>query len=99
MTKRHRRARPSPKPQPTPRARWPQLAILGGVALLVAAVLILKNRPTEPPAVSESEPQATATLPEAVGQTRATAELEPAGSQATATAPAAQRSARADYLP
>jgi len=98
--KRHRKSQPARKPQPArPTGRWLQLAILGGVALLVAAVLILKNRPTEPPAVAESEPQATATLPEAVGQTRATAELEPAGSQATATAPAAQRSALADDLP
>jgi len=74
--KRRRRMQPSQTPPQTQRARWPQLAILGGVALLVAAILILKNRPADPPAVAESEPQATATLPEAVGQTQATAELE-----------------------
>jgi thioredoxin-like negative regulator of GroEL len=54
--------------------------------LLVAAVLILKNRAADPPAVAESRPQATATLPEATGQTQSTAELEPVGSQVAATA-------------
>jgi len=98
--KRHRKSQPARKPQPArPAGRWLQLAILGGVALLVAAVLILKNRPTEPPAVAESEPQATATLPEAVGQTRATAELEPAGSQAATATPQVQASAVPGELP
>lgn len=39
--------------------RWPQLAILGAVALLVAAVVILKNRPTGPAFGAESESAAT----------------------------------------
>jgi len=75
------------------------MAALLGVALLVAAILIVKNRPSDPPAVAESEPQVTATLPEAVGQTQAPAEMEPVGSQAAATAPGVQASAEADESP
>jgi thiol:disulfide interchange protein len=90
---RQRRTQSSQKPRQTRRARWPQLAILGGVALLVAAILILKNRPADPPAVAGSEPQATVTLPEAVGQTEAAAELAQADSQPVATAPGVQGSA------
>ncbi len=84
--KRRRRTQSSQKPQQTRRECWPQLAILGGVALLVVAILILKNRSTDLPALAEGEPQATATLPEAVGQAQVTAELEPVVSQVAATA-------------
>jgi thiol:disulfide interchange protein len=84
MTKKRRHSGGSArKLQQTQRSSWPQLAILGGVALLIAAVLVVKNQAAEPPAVAESGPQATATLPEAVGQTEATAQLEPVGSRAT----------------
>jgi thiol:disulfide interchange protein len=69
------------------------------VALLVAAILVLKNRPADPPAAAESGPQATATLPEAVGQTEATAELESVSSGAAATDPAAQGAAVPGELP
>jgi thiol-disulfide isomerase/thioredoxin len=96
---RQRKTQSSQKPRQTRRARWPQLAILGGVALLVAAILILKNRAADQPAVAESEPQATATLPEAVGQTQATAELEPVGGQVAATVPGLQGSALPGELP
>ena len=99
MTKRRRRARPSPKPQQTQRSRWPQLAVLGAVALLVAAILLLKNRPADPPVAAESGPQVTATLPEAVGQTQATAQLEQVSSQVAAPTPEVQASAVPDELP
>jgi thiol:disulfide interchange protein len=97
--KRHRSTQSSQQPQGAWRSRWPQLAILGGVALLVAAILILKNQSAGPPAVAESEPQATATLPEAVGQTEATAELAQVHSQAAATDPDVQGSALPGELP
>jgi thiol-disulfide isomerase/thioredoxin len=97
--KRRRRMQPSQTPPQTQRARWPQLAILGGVALLVAAILILKNRPADPPAVAESERQATAALPEAVGQTQATTELERVVGPVAATAPGVQGAALPDELP
>lgn len=97
--KRRHRTSSSQKPEKTWTSRWPQLAILGGVALLVAAILILKNQSADPPAVAESEPQATATLPEAVGQAPTTAELEPVGSQPAATAPGVQESALLDEPP
>jgi thiol:disulfide interchange protein len=95
--KRRRKAQQSQKPQKTWTPRWSQLAILAGVVLLVAIVLILKNRAADPPAAAESRPmatatlpkaqvQATATLPQAVGQTQATAEPEPVGSPIGATA-------------
>lgn len=96
MSKKHRHGtQRSQKPQKTWTPHWSQLAILAGVALLVAVVLILKNRTADPPAVADSKAQATATLsaaratatlPEAVGQTQATAELERVGSQAPAAA-------------
>jgi len=86
--KRLRSTQSSQKPQQTQRPRWPQLAILGGVALLVAAILILKNRPADPLAAAEGIPQATATLPEAVSQSQSPAELEPFSSQPAATDPA-----------
>jgi thiol:disulfide interchange protein len=97
--KRHRSTQSLQQPQGAWRSRWPQLAILGGVALLVAAILILKNRPADPSAVAESEPQPTATLPEAVGQTEATAELAQVHSQAAATDPAPPGAALPDELP
>ena len=87
MTKKRRHRTSSQKPEKTWTSRWPQLAILGGEALLVTAILILKNQSAGPPAVAESEPQATATLPEAVGQTEATAELAQVHSRAAATDP------------
>jgi len=100
MTKKRRhRTSSSQKPEKTWTSRWPQLAILGGVALLVAAILILKNQSAGPPAVAESEPQATATLPEAVGQTQATAELAQVHSRAAATDPDVQGSALSGELP
>lgn len=96
---RRRRTQSSQKPQQTWRPRWSQLAILGGVALLVAAILILKTQDADPPAAAEGAPQGTATLPEAVGQTQATAELEPVRSQAAATVPGVQGSALPNELP
>jgi len=99
MSREGSRRRRRPQETHTPQeARWPQLAILGGVILLVAAVLILKDRAAGPPAVAESGPQATATLPEAVSQTQAMAELGPVAGQAAAAAraPEAQGS---DELP
>jgi len=100
MTKKRRHStQASQKPQQAPKPRWPQLAILGGVALLVAAILVLKNRPAGPPTMAKSGPQATATLPEAVGQTEATAELESVSSGAAATDPAAQGAALPGELP
>jgi thiol:disulfide interchange protein len=96
--KRRRRTQSSQKPRQTRRPRWSQLAILGGVTLLVAAILILKNRAADPPAAAEDIPQATATLPEAVGQTEATAELEPVSGGA-AIDPAAQGAALPGELP
>lgn len=55
--------------------RWWRPAIIGGVLLSVALVLLLKYRAASPPAAIGSAAQATATLPEAVGQTQATAVL------------------------
>lgn len=89
MSKKRRRGTlslSSQKPEKTWTSRWPQLAILGGVALLAAAILILKDPSADPPAAAEGVPQTIATLPEAVGQTQATAELEPVGSQDVITA-------------
>lgn len=40
------------------------------MALLVAAILILKNRAADPTAVTEGEPQATTTLRQALGALR-----------------------------
>ena len=97
--KRRHRTQSSQKPQGAWRPRWPQLAILGGVALLVAAILILKNKSAGPPAVAESEPQVTATLPEAAGQTEATAELAQVHGQPAATDPDVQGSALPGELP
>ncbi len=100
MTKKQRRRRrSSQKPQQTRRARWPQLAILGGVVLLVAAILILKTQDADPPAAAEGVPQVTATLPEAVGQTQATAEMEPVGGQPAATEPEQPAAALPGELP
>lgn len=87
------------KPSGSANKRIIQVATIGGVLLLVAVILILKNRPASSPAVAESERQATAALPEAVGQTQATTELEPVGSQAAATAPGVQGAALPDELP
>ena len=98
MSKKQRRTtQPSQKPRRPWMPRWPQLAILGGVMLLVAGVLILKNRTADAPAAVVSEPQAiptlpeapiqaAATLPEATEQAQATTELEQVSSQAAATA-------------
>jgi thiol:disulfide interchange protein len=87
MTKKRRHDSGSArKPQQTQRSSWPQLAILGGVALLIAAVLTLKNQDAEPSPVAQGGPQTTATLAEAVGQTEATAELAPVSSQVAASA-------------
>jgi thiol:disulfide interchange protein len=99
MSKKRRTTPSSQKPQQTRTGPWPQLAILGGVLLLIAAVLILKNLAAGPPAVAEGEPHATATLPKAAGQTQATAELEPVGGRAAATDPAAQGAALPGELP
>lgn len=95
MTKKRRRkpqaARKAPQtqaPQPTQKSQqthWPQLAILGAVALLVVVILIVKNHPADLSAGTGSVAtatlppapvQATAPLPEATGQVQATAELE-----------------------
>ncbi len=56
-----------------------QVATIGGVLLLVAVLFIVKGltQAEDPPAVAESTAQATATLPEAVGQAQATVELSP----------------------
>lgn len=97
--RRNRKTQSSQKPQKKWTPGWPQLAILGGVALLVAAILILKNRPADPPTHAEGVPQATATLPEATGQIRATAELEPVGNPGTATTPEVHGSALPGELP
>jgi thiol:disulfide interchange protein len=97
--KRHRGMQQAQKSQQLRRARWFQLAILGGVALLVAAILILKNRPADPPAAAESGPQVTATLPEAVVQTQATAQFEQSSSQVAAPTPEVQSSAVPSELP
>ena len=89
MSEKRRRQRRRPlEPRTALPGRWPQLAILGGVILLVVAVLLLKDRPAGPPAVAEGAPQTTAALPGAVGQTRATAEPGSVAGQAAATAPA-----------
>lgn len=66
-------------------ARWWQPAIIGGVLLLVALVLILKYQAASPPAATGSGTQAMATLPEAVEQTQATTVLPQAESQASVT--------------
>ena len=66
-------------------ARWWQPAIIGGVLLLVALVLILKYQAASPPAATGSGTQAMATLPEAVEQTQTTAVLPQPESQALAT--------------
>jgi thiol:disulfide interchange protein len=66
--------------------RWPQLAILVGVVLLVVVVLFLKNRGTDTPAVADSVVQATATLREAAGQAHATVELARAEAEVAAAA-------------
>ncbi|MCL7452429.1 MAG: hypothetical protein M8467_05210 [Anaerolineae bacterium] len=48
MSKKRRKAQSSQKPQQTRTGPWAQLAILGGVLLLIAAVLILKNLAADP---------------------------------------------------
>jgi len=58
--------------------RWPRLAILGGVILLVAAVLVLKDRAAEE----------TAAPPLAEVQTQAVSSPIPASSQPTLPSPA-----------
>ena len=70
--------------------RWSQFAIIAGVVLLVAVVLILKNQAADPSAATESGVQATSTLPEAVGQTQATATIAEVEGQTQATAVLAQ---------
>jgi thiol:disulfide interchange protein len=82
--KRRRRGRRSLETRTALPGRWPQVAILGGVILLVVAILLLKDGPDDPPAVAEGAPQTTATLPEAAGQTQATAELGPVTGQGAA---------------
>jgi thiol:disulfide interchange protein len=93
----HHRTQQSQRSKKMWMQRWPQLAILSGVVLLVAAVLILKDRTADPPVAAESKLQATATLPEAsiqatatlpeaAGQAQAATELEQVSSQAAATA-------------
>jgi thiol:disulfide interchange protein len=86
--RRHRKhsSQRSKQARTAPRA---QLATLGGVLLLIAAVLFLKNR--------AAEPQVPGTLPEAVGQTQAIAELEKVGSQVAT--PGVQGSGLPDELP
>ena len=100
MSKQRRHSRQSSqKPQGTRRAGSLQWTILGAVALLVAAILLLKNRPADPPAMAESEPQVTATLPEAVGQTEVTAEMEPVRGQPAASEPEQPAAALPGELP
>jgi len=100
MTRRRRDStQPVQKPQQTQRTRWPQLAVLGGVAVLAAAILLLKDRPAGPPAVAQSGPQATATLPEAVGRTETTAELAQVHSQPATAAPGVPGSSLPGELP
>jgi thiol:disulfide interchange protein len=88
--KRRHRKHASQRPKQTRTAPRAQLATLGGVLLLIAAVLVLKNRAAGPPVPG--------TLPEAVGQTQAIAELEKVGSQAAA-APGLPGSGLPDELP
>lgn len=93
--KQHRGTHGSLKPLQRWSARRSQLAILGGVILLAAVVLVLKNRPTDPPTATDSRPQATTTaltfqatamLPETVRQAQATTGLDRTGLQVPATA-------------
>jgi len=84
MSRKRRREKRS-----TPPKKWiVQAAAIGGVLVLVAVILVLKGskRADHTPAIAKSMAQATVTLPEAVGQTQATAKLEQVGSQAAATA-------------
>lgn len=74
--KRPGRTQTPKKPQKTRFRLWPQVAILGGVLLLVAVVLVLKNRAAAEPAA----------LPEAAVQTQGTATPMPAESPAIAAA-------------
>lgn len=91
---RRRRPETDASSKGAPAKRWSvQAATVGSVLLLVVVILLLKNRPADPPTVAESEPQLTTTLPEATGQTQATAELAPVHSQPTATAPGVQEAA------
>jgi len=83
--KRYPRTRQPHKSPNTQAIRRSQLAIIGGVLLSVALVLILKYRAAGPPAATDRGSQATATLPEAVDQTQATAVLPQAEGQALAT--------------
>jgi thiol-disulfide isomerase/thioredoxin len=69
----------------TQAARWWRPAIIGGVVLLVAMVLVVKNWAVSPSAATDGGAKATATLPEAVGQTQATAVLPQGESPASAT--------------
>jgi len=87
------------EPPHTQRTRLRQLAILGGVAVLVAAILLLKDRPADPPAGGQGGPQATATLPAAVGQTEATAELGQVHSVPPAADPGVQGASLPGELP
>ncbi len=83
--KRYPRTRQPHKSPNTQAIRRSQLAIIGGVLLSVALVLILKYRAVGPPAATDRGSQATATLPVAVDQTQATAVLPQAEGQALAT--------------
>jgi thiol:disulfide interchange protein len=73
--KRRGKVQATKKRQVRPR-RWPQVAIVGGMVLLVAVILVLKNQAAEEQAV----------LPEAVVQTRAATAPKPVVNQPTATA-------------
>lgn len=84
--KRRRHARQPQKSQKPQNTYWLQIAIIAGVVLLVAIVLILKNQTAGPSAVAESQSQATATLVEAEGQAQTTATLAEAEDQTQATA-------------
>lgn len=83
--KRRPGTRPPQESLRTQAARWWQPAVIGGVLVLAALVLILKYRVASPPAATGSASQAIATLPEAVEQTQATAVLPQGESPASAT--------------
>ena len=66
MSKRHHpRTRQPHESRKRPAIRWPQWALVSGVVLLVAVVLILKDRTAGPPSAAGSNAEATVVLPQA----------------------------------
>ena len=97
---RRKRDRNSPGTQQSQRAksarvRWPQVAVVAGVLILVGLVLLLKSQSADHPLVTASKSLPTGSLIEAEGQAQATAGLDQERGAITPTArpielPAAQ---------